>query len=534
MEGEALTGLPVMRYQSENFILDTDDYSLTRNGVSHPIEPQVFDLLVYLIENRNRVVTREELLDQLWNGRIVSDSAINARLKEARKAVGDSGKGQRVIKTIHRRGYQFIADVNVTSSDDRENGGQTTRSPSKSGRPSIAVLRFANLSNDPEQVYFSDGMATNICSRLSRIRSLQVKSGIEHDAGKISLTDIARELEVKYVLSGSVQRESDRARVFVDLMDGISGEIKWSEHFDRLGKDVIDIQDEIATTITAKLWNKQGVIREAERERLETKPTADFSAFDYILKGMYYKEEFTRASLELARGCFDKAIELDPNSSEAWAWRAWVHLLEIDLGCTNDITESVNKAFIAARKSISNGSYSELGHWALGEAYMLDHDANRGFLEIEKALEINPNNPDLMVTKGRFQCFLGQFDEGIELIHQGINFNRRCPEWYFWDLGIAYFVGHRFDSAIDAFVHMENQNKSTLTYLVASYVQVGDLVSAENSMRELFDTYPEFSLEEIAESHSHLASQTQKLLLDGLKLVLDKSKPPKKLRVVKN
>ena len=165
---------------------------------------------------------------------------------------------------------------------------------------------------------------------------------------------------------------------------------------------------------------------------------------------------------------------------------------------------------------------------------MLDQDTQRGFLEIEKALEINPNNPDLMVTKGRFQCFLGQFEEGIELIHQGINFNRRCPDWYFWDLGIAYIVGHRFDSAIEAFLRMENQNKATLTFLVASYVQVGDLDSAENSIRDLFDTFPEFTLEEIAESHSHLAPQTQKLLFDGIKLVLDKGKPPKKLRVVKS
>ena len=534
MEGEPLTGLPVMRYQSENFILDKDDYSLTRNGVNHPIEPQVFDLLVYLIENRKRVVTREELLDQLWNGRIVSDSAINARLKEARKAIGDSGKQQRVIKTIHRRGYQFIADVNVTSGDDRENEGQTARSPLKSGRPSIAVLKFTNLSNDPEQVYFSDGMATNICSRLSHIPSLQVKSGIEYDPSKIGLTDIANELEVRYVLSGSVQRESDRVRVFVDLIDGISGEIKWSEHFDRQGRDVIDIQDEIATTITAKLWSIRGVIQAAERERLETKPTVDFNAFDYILKGLYYKEELTPEALELARGCFDKAIELDPNSSEAWAWSAWMHLLEIELGCTNDIAESVNKASVAARKSISKGAYSELGHWALGEAFMYNQDIRLGFAEIEKALEINPNNPDLIVFKGRFQCLLGQFDEGIELIQRGINFNRRCPEWYFWELGVAYFVGHRFDSAIDAFLQMENQNKTTLTYLVASYVQVGDLMSAEHSMRELFDIYPQFSIEEVAESHSHLAPQTQKILFDGIKLVLDRSQPPKKLRVVKS
>jgi DNA-binding winged helix-turn-helix (wHTH) protein len=120
MDGEALNGEPVMRYQSENFTLDTDDYSLTRNGINHAIEPQVFDLLIYLIENRNRVVTREELLERLWHGRIVSDSAINARLKEARKAVGDTGKQQRVIKTIHRRGYQFIADVSEMSGDEQE------------------------------------------------------------------------------------------------------------------------------------------------------------------------------------------------------------------------------------------------------------------------------------------------------------------------------------------------------------------------------------------------------------------------------
>ena len=534
MEGENPVGLPVMRYQSENFILDTDDYSLTRNGVKHPVEPQVFDLLVYLIENRNRVVTREELLEQLWAGRIVSDSAINARLKQARKAVGDTGKQQRVIKTLHRRGYQFIAEVVKIPNDAQEQKHPASSQASKSGKPSIAVLKFTNLSNDPEQAYFSDGMATNICSRLSHIPSLQVKFGFEYDPVSIGLTDIANELEVRYVLSGSVQREGARVRVFVDLIDGISGEVKWSEHFDRLGRDVIDIQDEIATTITAKLWSIRGVIQAAERERLETKPTVDFNAFDFILKGLYYKEELTPEALGLARGYFEKAIELDPNSSEAWAWLAWMHLLEIELGCTTDIAESVDKAFVAARKSIAKGAYSELGHWALGEAFMYNQDIRRGFAEIEKAVDINPNNPDLMVFKGRFQCLLGQFDEGIELIRQGINFYRRCPEWYFWELGVAYFVGHRFDSAIDAFMQMENQNKTTLTYLVASHVQVDDLVSAENSMRELLDIYPGFNLEEITESHSHLAPETRKLLLDDIKIVLDKSEPSNRLRVVKS
>ena len=137
--------------------------------------------------------------------------------------------------------------------------------------------------------------------------------------------------------------------MFVELTDGSSGEIKWSEHFDRRGKDVIDIQDDIAKAITGTLWSAKGAIREAERDRLAKKPTADFNAFDFILKGMYLKEKFTPEDLELARECFDKAIELDPDSTEAHAWRAWVRIIEIQLGCTADTTESSKQAFFAAR-----------------------------------------------------------------------------------------------------------------------------------------------------------------------------------------
>ena len=271
MEEGAKTGLPAMLYQSENFTLDTDNYSLTRNGINHAIEPQVFNLLIYLIENRNHVVTRDELLENVWQGRIVSDSAINARLKEARKAVGDTGKQQRVIKTIHRRGYQFIADVKVTPGLEHENEHRAPGSASLTAKPSIAVLKFKNLSNDPEQDYFAQGVATTICSCLARIRSLVVKSGQDYDLGETNLADVAEDLAVRYVLSGSVQREADHVRVFVELIEGISGDIRWSDRFDRRGNDVIDIQDDIAMAITGNLWSKRGMIREAERERLAKK-----------------------------------------------------------------------------------------------------------------------------------------------------------------------------------------------------------------------------------------------------------------------
>ena len=403
-----------------------------------------------------------------------------------------------------------------------------------SAKPSIAVLKFSNLSDDPRQAYFAYGMTANICSRLSRIRSLQVKSGIDCDPTKTSLADISRELCVSYLLGGSVQREGDRVRVYVELTDGRSGEIKWSENFDRRGKDVIDIQDEIASVITGTLWSNRGTILEAERDKLAKKPTSDFNAFDYLLKGIYYKEKFNAEELVLAHECFDKAIELDPNSAEAYGWSAWVHLLEILLGSTKDSAESLKKAYTAARKAIEIDAYSEIGHWALAEAYMTDQDTMRGLVEIDKALDINPNNPDLVVNKGSELCIIGRFDEGIELIHQGINFNKHHPEWYFWHMGIGCFAGHRWQDSIDAFIRMDNQNKDTLTYLVACYAQTGDLAQAENQLTELFTIDPDVSLEEIAETHAYLAPDTLNLLVDGIKLVLEKSKPPEKLRVVQN
>jgi TolB-like protein/Tfp pilus assembly protein PilF len=403
---------------------------------------------------------------------------------------------------------------------------------SQAAKPSIAVLGFSDLSGDPAQAYFAYGMTQNIASRLSRIRSLLVKSAIDYASGKQSLPEISRDLGVGYLLGGSVQREGDRVRVFVELTDGGSGQIKWSEHFDRHGKQVIDIQDDIASAIVATLWNKRGAIHEAERDKLATKPTTDFNAFDYILKGMSLKEKFSFEGLVQAHECFDRAIELDPSSAEAYGWRAWIYLLEIQLGSTTDSAESLRQAFVAARQSLDRGSYSEIGHWALGEAFLLQSDYHRGLAEIEKALQINPNDPDLLVTRGYVLCLLGQFDEGIRLIQRGIDFNRQSPQWYFWNLGIAYFTGHRWQDAIAALSRMENQNKDTLIFLAASYALTGDLAAADRQLTELLAIDPAVNLDDIESTHAHLPADSLRFLLDGVRLVLEKSRTPEKLRIV--
>ena len=524
-----------MIFQFNQYTLDTDQYRLSMGKTPIPVEPQVFDLLAYLIENRDRVVTRSELFEALWKDKVVSDSVLGARLKDTRKAVGDNGTIQEVIKTFHGRGYQFIANVSQHETDQSQPDSNLAKSDKEFDpqvKPSIAILPFANLSGDPAQQYFSEGMTTNICSQLSRIRSLQVKSGFNYEFGKTSLDQISEELGVDYVLRGSVLKENDRVKVFVELTDCKNGEIKWAQSFDRRGNKIIDIQEEIATAITGSLWSSRGVIGDAIHENLSRKSTQDFNAFDCILKGIHYKEKFNPEDLLIAHEYFDKAKSLDPGSAEAFAWSAWAYMVDVFYGYSSNIIESLNKAISEARHAISIDSFSEVGHWALGAALVMDNDYERGFEEYDKAMEINPNNPDYMVTKGRDLAAFGRFDEGIELIHKGFKFNHHQAEWYFWYQGIAYFAANRIEEAIDSFNRLNHQHKDSLIYLAACYVQSGDLAEAQNQVNELLDMDPKTSIEEIAATHSYLIAESRERLVDSVKLAMSASGRQETLRIV--
>ena len=200
-----------MIYQFNQITLDTAQYRLSLSGNPVAVEPQVFDLLTYLVEHKDRVVTRDELLENLWKGKVVTDSALGARLKAARKAVGDSGDRQQVIKTIHGRGYQFVSPVTEINAET-EKVEQTNTDLSKPNRvstitPSVAVLPFQNMSGDPEQDYFADGMSEEIITALSRIPDLVVisrNSTFVYKGRAVDVRHVGRELDVGYVLEGSI------------------------------------------------------------------------------------------------------------------------------------------------------------------------------------------------------------------------------------------------------------------------------------------------------------------------------------------
>lgn len=245
-----------MIYQAEHFLLDTTSYRLIRDGSEYPIEPQVFDLIVYLIDNRNRVVLRDELLDKLWNGRIVSDGAINARIKLARSALGDSGKLQKFIKTIHRRGYQFIGEGLISSKSNNETKAGLRSGSGITNKPSIVVLPIEVPGDDEGVLSIANGITEIIIANLSCYRELLVidpESAFAYRTQENDSTSFAERLAVEYVVKAAIRCSGKRVRISVQLLESATGKTLWVQRLDRNLEDVFDLEDEVASRIAINL-----------------------------------------------------------------------------------------------------------------------------------------------------------------------------------------------------------------------------------------------------------------------------------------
>jgi TolB-like protein len=244
-------------------LLDIDRRELRRSGERIALEPQVFDLLVYLVRNRERVVSKDDLLEAVWGGRIVSESTMTSRINAARKAIGDSGEAQRLIRTVPRKGIRFVGAVResqkLTAMVDTPS--ETAREPSRpavalSHKPSIAVLPFANLSGDAAQKYFAEGVVDEIITALSRIQWLFVmarNSSFTYKGQAVDVKQVDRELGVHYVLEGSVRHAAGRVRIAAQLIDAANGAHLWAERFDGSLETIFELQDQVAVGVAAAI-----------------------------------------------------------------------------------------------------------------------------------------------------------------------------------------------------------------------------------------------------------------------------------------
>ena len=253
-----------MRYLFGDCTLDIERRELRRGSELLPLEPQVFDLLVHLIQHRDRVVSKNELVAKIWQGRIVSESAYFNRINAARCAIGDSGDQQRLIKTLPRKGLRFVAEVRTRSDAVepaqgaalREHEAREPKALPPSERPVIAVLPFVNMSGETEQEFFSDGISEDIIAALARLRWFFViarNSSFTYKGKAVPMKQIAEELGASYVIEGSVRKGADRVRITAQLSDVTTGSHIWAERYDRELSDVLAVQDEITEAVVAAI-----------------------------------------------------------------------------------------------------------------------------------------------------------------------------------------------------------------------------------------------------------------------------------------
>ena len=443
-----------MQFLFADHVLDTDRRELCRGGAAVALEPQVFDLLVYLVENRERVVSKDDLIASVWSGRIVSDSTLTSRINAARMAIADNGEDQRLIRTLARKGFRFVGDVRIGGDANAASGKpsqylQATASLPALDRPAIAVLPFANMSGEPEQEYFSDGISEDIITALSKLRWFLViarNSSFIYKGKAVHMKQVAEDLGVGYVLEGSVRKSGDRVRITAQLNDVTTGSHIWAERYDRGVADVFAVQDEITEAIVAAI---EPQLYAAENFRAQRKPPDSMDAWDLVMRALSHYWRVTRQDNMVAQALLEKATAIDPHYGQAHGVLAATHAFGGHLGW-EDLSVTASAAERAAAAAIRADSEDPWAHFALGYVRLHARRFDDSLAEFELALQLNPNFSLAQGFYGLALTYCGRWEEGDLAARRALRLSPRDPfaAIYCGIASYAQFVGGRYEEAM--------------------------------------------------------------------------------------
>jgi len=505
-------------YRFGTFALDTELLELRSGQNPVPLEPQVFSLLAYLIENRSHVVSRQELIEAVWEGRIVSDDTLNSRINAARRAVGDSGTAQAIIRTFPRRGFRFVAEIDAVASTHPGIAPSANDVPASAGpevslhgqkaplplpdRPSIAALPFTNLSGDKEQEYFSDGITEDIITELSRFSELFViarNSSFQYKGKATDVRQVGRDLGVRYVLEGSVRRGGDRLRISAQLIDAMTGGHRWAEHYDRKLEDVFAVQDEVVHTIVAIL---AAHVRKAETERTRTKPPLTWQAYDYYLQavGAFTSSIYSSKVEDLyeTRRLLQLSLSVGPNYARAYAMlsnthlAAWVRSLDEDhLG-----PAALERALRFARKAVQLDPNLPIAHAHLGEVLTFAGQHEQSIGEFEKAIALNPNFTDWRLGMALQRA--GEPARATQVIEAHMRYDPFYSPWASGILGLARYMLKEYSQALPPLRECTSRAprmRQGHVWLAASLAQLGQLDEAHAEAAEVLRIDPKYTID---------------------------------------
>jgi TolB-like protein len=351
-------------------------------------------------------------------------------------------------------------------------------------KPSIAVLPFENLSNDPEQQYFSDGITEDIITELSRFRSLFVIAYHSSSAFKgktVRVQDIARELGVAYVVEGSVRRAADRVRISAQLVDAATGNHLWAERYDRDALDIFAVQDEVARSVASTV---SGRVEVAGRDRIERLSPTALRAYDLVLRARSLTLKYTRADSQQALACAERAMQLDPTSAPAHAHAAWCHFYNYMAFWSADPADSLAKACEVIQRAVVLDEADSFAHTIMGSVQWFRRDFDQARTEYLEGIERNPNDFLARRFYGMFLAATGNPEAGLEQINLGKRLNPFDTKWAPWNRGITYFTARRYDEAITALKQVRNPINEVRAWLAASYAQAGRPEEAKATLDE--------------------------------------------------
>jgi TolB-like protein/Tfp pilus assembly protein PilF len=528
-------GKAAVLYLFEDYTLDTDRRELLKAHRPAAVQPQVFDLLAFLIANRGRVVTKDEIFEAVWDGRIVSESTLTSRINAARSAIGDSGEDQRLIRTASRKGFRFIGTVRETASAETlalsPSAGvlPPAATPAPDGKPprlSIVVLPFANLGSDPEQEYFVDGVTESLTTDLSRIRGSFVigrHTAFSYKGKHVDLKQIGRELNVRYVLEGSIQRSGNRMRVNTQLIDAESGSHLWAERFDKPVAELFEMQDEIVSRL-ANTLNTQLIT--AEARRAERVPSPD--SMDAYFQGMaWLNKGFIRNDLERAQTYFERALAIDPDNVDALAWNAFASVQIVVSGfAAHERAARFAAAEAAATKALSLAPDHAGAHWALSYVFGFTNRVERAIAECETAVALDRNFAGANMSLGLHKLHLDRAEETEAHVLEALRLSPRDAHLFNMLAVVGYakdYLGRYEETvawqrrSIDA-----NPNFATSHFhLAIALAHLGRLEEARAAARAGLALAPHFTIasylaaNKFSDSPAHLAWRERQA--DGLR-----------------
>jgi len=475
--------------------LDTEQHRLRVAGIERHVEPQVFDLLHLLAEKGEAVTTRDELIERVWQGRIVSDSAISVRINAARKVVGDSGDRQSVIKTIARRGFRLVNDVTRVEDIASHNGlvSADVKPATISPKPTLGVFPFDTLSDDLP-AYLVRGIAEDIATELSRFHSIDVVSPystFRHDFNKLDKLEIARSLGVSHVVTGSFNGDKSIQRINVCLLDTATANIVWSERYDVHGDDIFAARDDAVLQIVSALFHG---LAEQQSDLARKRPVNNLSAYDCLLRGLHiYKWDVS--SLEEAKQAlfwFNRAIDLNPNYARAMAWRECCSSTFWSSPPTDlEIEQSARR--MALVMLLDENDHE--AHRLKGALHMCSGEFELGDYHLAKSVELNPNDAHILIKIGMYRSFLKEHTDDLTYVDTAFARNPLHPAWYWNDRGIALFAHQQYEQSINSFQRGILTNEVSRLYMASAHALLDRLDEAKLQITQLHAMNPDADID---------------------------------------